>query len=257
MRLGDDAFIQGTISDDKVGKMLKTMRAFRDLMDVYDVSEYFACATSAMREAENGPTIVDTCKEIGVDIHIIDGAKEAEIIYSSHLEHILDDKKVYLYIDVGGGSTEISLFANARLVDSQSFNLGTIRILDNRNYKEVWDEMKEWIKRSTRKYKAVYGIGTGGNINKLSRFVNAKEDKPFNYDQMHSVYRNLASLSVKERITELGLKKDRADVIVPAAEIFLTIMKAGKLKNIFAPRVGLVDGIIQTLINEKYGEKIG
>jgi len=249
LRLGDDSFIHHHISDAKFENMVKTMQAFRNLMDVYRVTDYMACATSAMRDADNSKAIVKACKKVGVDIQIIDGSEEAKIIYNSHLQDNMDKEKVYLYIDVGGGSTEISLFADAKLVASKSFNLGTIRILDNQDSPSTWEEMRGWVKENAKNYKSIYGIGTGGNINKLSRISNEKEDKPMSYAKLKSIYRYLSSYSLKDRIHVLGLKQDRADVIIPAAEIFLTIMKVGKLKNIVAPRVGLVDGIIQTLID--------
>lgn len=249
LRLGDDAFIHQHISQQKFDNMVKTMQAFRNLMDVYRVSNYMACATSAMRDADNGAEIVKACQEVGVDIQIIDGSKEAQIIYSSRLQDSMDASKAYLYVDVGGGSTEISLFADGQLMASRSFNLGTIRILDNQDSPEIWDDMKLWVKEHTKKYKQVYGIGTGGNINKLSSIANEKADKPMSYAKLKAIYQHLSSYSLKDRIRVLGLKQDRADVIIPAAEIFLTIMKVGRLKNITAPRVGLVDGIIQTLID--------
>lgn len=252
LRLGDDAFIQHRISKPKFDNMVKTMRAFRDLMDVYKVTEYMACATSAMREAENGDEVVKACSEVGIDIQIIDGSLEAQIIYNSHLNTKMDKNKTYLYIDVGGGSTEISLFANAELVDSRSFNLGTIRILDNQDEPETWDEMKKWVKDITKNHKNIYGIGTGGNINKLSRIANEKIDKPISYAKLKAIFEHLSSYSMKDRVQILGLKPDRADVIIPASEIFLTIMRVGSLKNIVAPRVGLVDGVIQTLIDQNY-----
>ncbi|MBE8715406.1 Ppx/GppA phosphatase family protein [Sphingobacterium hungaricum] len=252
LRLGDDAFIQHRISKPKFDNMVKTMRAFRDLMDVYKVTEYMACATSAMREADNGADVVKACSEVGIDIQIIDGSLEAQIIYNSHLNTKMDKNKTYLYIDVGGGSTEISLFANGELVDSRSFNLGTIRILDNQDEPETWDDMKKWVKDITKNHKNIYGIGTGGNINKLSRIANDKVDKPISYAKLKAIFEHLSSYSMKDRVQVLGLKPDRADVIIPASEIFLTIMRVGSLKNIVAPRVGLVDGVIQTLIDQNH-----
>ncbi|MFD2743942.1 MULTISPECIES: Ppx/GppA phosphatase family protein [Sphingobacterium] len=249
LRLGDDAFIQHYISAPKFENMVKTMRSFRDLMDVYKVTDYMACATSAMRDAANGADVVKACKEVGVDIEIIDGSTEALIIYNSYLGAKLDKNRVYLFVDVGGGSTEISLFANGRLIDSKSFNLGTIRILDNQDRSETWEEMKLWLKELTKSHKVIYGIGTGGNINKLARLSSEKADQPISYAKLKAIYLYLSSYSLKDRINVLGLKNDRADVIIPAAEIFLTVMKFGRLKNIVAPRVGLADGIIQTLID--------
>lgn len=252
LRLGDDAFIDKHISTGKFNDMVKTMGAFRNLLDVYKVSDYMACATSAMREAGNGAEVVRACQEVGVDIQIIDGGLEAEIIYNSYLHGTMDRDKTYLYIDVGGGSTEISLFSDGKLVASQSFNLGTIRILDNQDDKQTWEEMRHWVREHTRAYKHIYGIGTGGNINKLSRLANEKMDKPMTYAKIKAIYDYLNSLSLKDRIHEVGLRSDRADVIIPASEIFLTIMKVGRLKNITAPRLGLVDGIIQTLIDKNF-----
>jgi exopolyphosphatase/guanosine-5'-triphosphate,3'-diphosphate pyrophosphatase len=163
----------------------------------------------------------------------------------------------YIYIDVGGGSTEISLFANGELVASRSFNLGTIRILDNQDSPDTWDDMKLWVKSITKGYKNIYGIGSGGNINKLSRLANEKADKPISYAKLKALYVYLNSYSLKDRINVLELKQDRADVIIPASEIFLTIMKVGHLKNIMAPRIGLADGIIQTLINKNLKKEKG
>jgi len=252
LRLGDDAFIHQHISEGKFENMVKTMSAFRNLMDVYRVTDYMACATSAMRDADNGKEVVEACSKAGIDIKIIDGAEEAQIIYNVHNHTNMDKNKVYLYIDVGGGSTEISLFANGELVASRSFNLGTIRILDNQDSPETWDDMKLWVKNITKSYKTIYGIGSGGNINKLSRMANEKADKPISYAKLKAMYVYLSSYSLKDRINVLELKQDRADVIIPASEIFLTIMKVGHLKNIMAPRIGLADGIIQTLINKNF-----
>jgi len=252
LRLGDDAFIDRHISKGKFQDMVKTMGAFRNLMDVYKVNDYMACATSAMREANNGEDVVASCRENGIDIQIIDGRTEAQIIYTAYFENKVDSNKVYLYVDVGGGSTEISLFAKGHLIASRSFNLGTIRILDNQDQPELWDEMKRWVKEKTKGYKDIYGIGTGGNMNKLSRLANEKGDKPMTYAKLKALYDYLNSFSLRDRIHELGLRSDRADVIVPAAEIFLVIMKVGHLKNMVAPRVGLADGMIQTLIDKNF-----
>ncbi len=251
LRLGDDAFIDRRISESKAEDLVKTMAAFRNLMDVYKVSDYMACATSAMREAANGDSLLHKISDVGVDLRIIDGSEEAKIIYNSHIEQHLNSNKAYLYIDVGGGSTEVSVFADTKLIASASFNIGTIRILDNQDSEETWDEMRTWVKDHTRGFKAVYGIGTGGNINKLSRLANNnKEDKPISFAKLKSLYEYLSSFSLKDRINVLGLNHDRADVIIPACEIFLTLMKYGHLRQIIVPRVGLADGIIQTLIDK-------
>ncbi|HUH19703.1 exopolyphosphatase [Albibacterium sp.] len=250
LRLGDDAFLEHRISDKKTSLLIKTMSAFRNLMDAYEVKDYMACATSAMREAENGPDLVDKIKEIGIDLRIIDGNQEAEIIYSSHVIEKLNSNKSYLYIDVGGGSTELSIFHAGKLEASKSFDIGTIRILDNQDKDEVWDDMKKWAKDHTKGFKQVIAIGSGGNINKLFSLSNEKPGNLLSYSTLKSLSDMLNSYTLKDRIQILGLKPDRADVIIPACEIFISLMKWVKIKEIAVPRIGLVDGVIQTLIDK-------
>lgn len=253
LRLGDDAFLEKEISVRKTEELVKTMVAFRNLMDVYKVSDYMACATSAMREATNGKSIVDQIKkEAAIDLEIVEGQREANIIYSSHIEQSLERKKNYLYIDVGGGSTELSVFSDGELIASRSFNLGGIRILDNQDKEETWSEMKDWVKDKVRDYKNLSGIGTGGNINKLFRMAEGKDGLPITFTKLRSLYTYLNSFSLKDRINVLGLNSDRADVIIPATEIYLTVMRWGGVKQIFVPRVGLVDGVIQLLIDKNF-----
>lgn len=251
LRLGDDAFLNQHISDKKAADLVKAMQAFRNLIDVYKVSDYMACATSAMREADNGAEIVERVKtEANINLEIVHGEREAKIIYASHVEQNIDKTKNYLYIDVGGGSTELSLFSEGQLQASRSFNIGTIRILDNQDKEETWNEMKEFIRENTRKFKNISAIGTGGNINKLYKLAEEKEGDPMSFNKLKSLYNYLNSFSLKERINVLGLKEDRADVIIPASEIYLTVMKWSNIKTIFVPSVGMVDGIIQTLIDK-------
>lgn len=251
LRLGDDAFIQQHISEKKATELVKSMVAFRNLMDVYKVTDYLAFATSAMREAKNGEEVIKLIKEeANIDIEIVHGSKEASIIYASHADQNIDKSKNYLYVDVGGGSTEISLFSAGEMIVSRSFNIGTIRILDNQDTEETWNEMKDFIRDNTRNFKQLSGIGTGGNINKLFRLSEEKEDMPLTFAKLRSLYTYLSSFSLKDRINVLGLNQDRADVIIPACEIYLTVMKNANIKNIYVPRVGMVDGIIQTLIEK-------
>ncbi|HEY1060465.1 MAG TPA: exopolyphosphatase [Daejeonella sp.] len=253
LRLGDDAFLDKLISPNKTEELIKTMVAFRNLIDVYKVSDYMACATSAMREARNGASLVAKIKaEAGLDLEIVEGQREANIIYASHIEQSLDRKKNYLYIDVGGGSTELSVFSNGELISSRSFNLGGIRILDNQDKDETWAEMKDWVKNVAQSYKNLSGIGTGGNINKLFKMAEGKDGSPLTFTKLRELYAYLNSFSLKDRINILGLNQDRADVIIPASEIYLTVMKWGGVKQIFVPRVGLVDGIIQLLIDKNF-----
>lgn len=253
VRLGDDAFLDKKISAKKIEELLKTMVAFRNLIDVYKVSDYMACATSAMREASNVSSIVSLIKsEAGIDLQIVEGQREADIIYASHIEESFDRKKNYLYIDVGGGSTELSVFSKGEMIASCSFNLGGIRILDNQDKDETWAEMKEWVKHQAQSNKNLSGIGTGGNINRLFRMADQKDGTAITFIKLKSIYDYLNSFSLKDRINVLGLNQDRADVIIPATEIYLSVMKWGGVKQIFVPRVGLVDGIIQILIDKNF-----
>lgn len=251
LRLGDDAFLDKKISVRKSEELIKTMTAFKHLMDVYKVQDYMACATSAMREAANGSELVCKIKKLaGVDLQIVGGQEEANIIYSSHIEQHLDRRKNYLYIDVGGGSTELSVFSENVMIASRSFDIGTIRILDNQDKDETWVELKEWVKEHSKSYKILLGIGTGGNINKLFKMSEEKEGTPLSFVKLKAMHTYLTSFSLKDRINVLGLNQDRADVIIPACDIFLAVMKWAGIKQIFVPKVGMVDGIIQLLIEK-------
>jgi exopolyphosphatase/guanosine-5'-triphosphate,3'-diphosphate pyrophosphatase len=251
LRLGDDAFLNRHISDRKIEDLIKTMSAFRNLMDVYQVSKYLACATSAMRESDNGKEIIKHLKKkANIDLEIIGGEREANIIYANHIEASLSSDKGYLYIDVGGGSTELSVFINKELVASKSFNIGTIRMLDNQDKPETWEAMKDWVRENTKGQKNMAAIGTGGNINKLYRMSDQKQGEPMSFLKLKSLYNSLNSHSLKERMLVFNLNADRADVIIPAAEIYLTLMKWTGIKQIYVPRVGMVDGIINLLIEE-------
>lgn len=251
LRLGDDAFLDKNISTQKVDDLIKTMCAFKQLMDVYKVADYMACATSAMREAKNGPLVVSRINdEAGLKLEIVEGQREANIIYSTNIAENLDLDKNYLYIDVGGGSTELSIFTEGKIVISRSFPIGTVRMLDNADQPDTWKEMQLWIRDNTKGFKHVHGIGTGGNINKLFRLSEQKEGHPMSINKLNDIAKYLNAHSLKERISVLGLNQDRADVIIPACEIYLTVMKWAGIRQIFVPRVGMVDGIIQTLINK-------
>jgi exopolyphosphatase/guanosine-5'-triphosphate,3'-diphosphate pyrophosphatase len=251
LRLGDDAFLDKHISDRKIEDLVKTMSAFRNLMDVYGVTAYLACATSAMRESDNGKEIVRLLKKkANIDLEIIEGQREANIIYANHIEATLDSNKGYLYIDVGGGSTELSVFINKELTASKSFNIGTIRMLDNQDKPETWEEMKAWVREFTKGQKNLAAIGTGGNINKLFRMSDEKQGDLLSFAKLNNMYNSLNSHSLKERMLVFNLNADRADVIIPAAEIYLTLMKWTGIKQIYVPRVGMVDGIINLLIEE-------
>ncbi len=252
LRLGDDAFIDHEISDKKADDLVKTMQAFKNLMDVYKVTRYMACATSAMREANNGASLVlKIKKQANIILEIVEGHREASIIYSSHVEQTMDRNKNYLYIDVGGGSTELSVFSEAKMLASKSFNLGTIRILDNQDKDETWEQMMLWIKENLKQHKNIIGIGTGGNINKLFKLSEEKDGTPLTYNKLKDLHSYLNSFSLKDRINVLSLNHDRADVIIPACDIFLSVMKWGNIKSLYVPKIGMVDGIIQLLLEEE------
>ena len=252
LRLGDEAFLNGLISEEKAKDLLDTMQAFATLMEVYKVQAYRACATSAMREARNGAQLAEAIQGLGVDLKIIDGAKEAEIIYGTRLEMHMEADKSYLFVDVGGGSTELSMFHEGELLASKSFDIGTIRLLDERVKKSEWDRMRRWLEKNTDRYKKIITIGTGGNINKLFSLSGQKEGRPLSFNKLKQQYEYLSAYNLEERIELLGLKEDRADVIIPAAHIFIQIMKWSKSRQVMIPRLGLADGLIQTIIETEH-----
>lgn len=224
------------------------MKAFKHLIDVYDAISYRACATSAMRDAENRWEIIERIrKEAGLKVEIISGKAEADIIYSNHIEEKLDKNNSYLYIDVGGGSTEVTLFSKNKSYASQSFNIGTIRLLHNQVEKEYWIYFKQWIREITANYKPLIAIGSGGNINKLYKMSGRKDGKPLSYKRLKMMTEQLLAYSLEERINILGLNPDRADVIIPAAKIILTIMKTAEIEKMIVPQFGLSDGIVRQL----------
>lgn len=252
IRLGAEVFVDGKISDKNAVRMLDAMKAFSLLMKTHGIKRYRACATSAMREASNGSEIVETIKEkSGIVIDIIDGNDEAAIIASTDLKTLIEDDKVFLYVDVGGGSTELTIFAKGETVTSQSFKIGTVRLLENLVAEDVWKQMEAWIKQETKDYKKILMIGSGGNINTIFKKSGKKLGKPLSYIYLSSYYKTLKSLTYEERITELDMNPDRADVVIPATKIYLSAMKWSKAKSVYVPKIGLSDGIVKSLYNEK------
>jgi len=248
IRLGQDSFTVGEISEENIDRMIDAMKAFHLLMKVHKVEKYRALATSAMREAYNGNEVVEIIKErSGINIEIIDGKKEAIIIASTDLHHLLKSDKTYLYVDVGGGSTEFSLFSNGKIVCSKSFKAGTVRFLNEMVSDIVWNEMEKWIKENTQEYDEVTLIGSGGNINKIFKMSGKIQDKPLSYIYLNSQYSLFNSLTYNQRIVELGLNPDRADVIIPATRIYLNAMKWSGARNIYVPKIGLSDGIVKAM----------
>jgi len=250
VRLGDDAFTRGEISPAKVEKIKKTMLAFKNLMDVHEVVAYRACATSAMREASNGDEIIRQVNEYaGVEIEIIDGKQEAEIVYSNQIVEMINDDSHYLYVDVGGGSTEITLFSDGALIDSRSFNVGTIRLLNQTAGEAEFKEIKKWLKRLKVNSQDVVLIGSGGNINKIIK-LSGKKDKQLLLNELVEMNKKLAQYTLDERVSVLGLNTDRADVIVPASNIFIKVMKWSGAKRILIPTIGVSDGIVHQLYQQ-------
>ncbi len=252
IRLGTDVFVDGKISKQNYKRMKKALKAFKKLMEIHQVSDCMACATSAMREAGNGKKIAKRlAKKTGIKIQIIDGNKEAELIASTSIKNYIKSDKVYLYVDVGGGSTEFTILENRKKRVSHSFKLGTVRILNGLVSQQLWDEVQAWIKTNTRQYNDVYLLGSGGNINSTYKASGKKIGEPLNYFYLISYYEKVKSLSYEERIAQLNMNPDRADVIEPALRIYLSAMKWSGAKDIFVPKIGLSDGIIKSLYNTK------
>ena len=250
LRLGFDVFSIGELSEKKADKLRRLMKAFRQLMKIYDVDDYRACATSAMRDARNGRTIIKKIeKDTGIRIEIIDGQEEARMIYNNHIECMEDRLGNYMYVDVGGGSTEINLLTNGELVWSVSYNIGTVRMLSNAVKEGTWQQMEEELMKVTEGVAAINIIGSGGNINTLFRLADKKDKKlqRLPVSSLQTVYDVLKPLTPEERVEAFSLKQDRADVIVPAAEIFLKIAEVVHAEYIYVPVIGLSDGIIDNL----------
>ncbi|WP_300813516.1 Ppx/GppA family phosphatase [uncultured Bacteroides sp.] len=250
LRLGFDVFALGELSENKAVKLRRLMKAFRQLMKIYEVTDYRACATSAMRDARNGKTVIKKIlKDTGIRIEIIDGQEEARIIYNNHIECLEDRTGNYIYVDVGGGSTEINLLTNGVLVQSLSYNIGTVRMLSDAVKEETWSQMENDLIRLTDSFTDINIIGSGGNINKLYRLAEKKDKKQqrMPISSLRSMYEKLAPLTPEQRMKEFELKADRADVIVPAAKIFLIIAEIVKAEYIHVPVIGLADGIIDSL----------
>ena len=248
IRLGQDAFTVGEISPENIERMCDAMKAFNLLMKVHKVQSYKAFATSAMREAYNAKEVVALIKKkADIKIEIIDGKKEAAIIASTDLHHLLKTDQTYLFVDVGGGSTEFTLFSNSKMVNSRSFKAGTVRLLNGMVCDVVWKEIEKWIKTNTADYDEVTLIGSGGNINKLFKMSGKTQEKPLSYIYINSQYAFLNSLTYEQRISELSLNPDRADVIVPATRIYLNSMKWSGARQIYVPKIGLSDGIVKAM----------
>ena len=252
IRLGQDAFTSGKISDKNIKRMIKSMKAFKLLMEVHGVKDYLAFATSALRDAENGPYLVEkVLKKSGIKIEIIDGKKEAKIISNTNVFDAINKEKTFLYVDIGGGSTEFSILINGKRNQSKSFKIGTVRLLNSKVEQITLDEAEAWVRRHTLMHEKIYLLGTGGNINKLHNIANINDNSPLSYLTLNALYNQLDALTYEERIVNLGLNPDRSDVILLAAKLFIKILNWSGAKDIYVPKVGLSDGMIRELYKRK------
>ena len=251
LRLGEDSFGAGAISPDKEKRLKRTIRSFQLLMKVFNGVAYRACATSAMRDAKNGMAIADKIRrKTGIDIEVIDGNEEARIVYESHIGDLLDRDGCYIYVDVGGGSTEVSLICDGALIHSRSYNIGTVRALSGKVKESEWEALREDMDALAARYDRIQIIGSGGNINKLYRMSHSQVDNLLMVDRLQELYDALAPLSYEERMERFHLNPDRADVIIPASEIFLTVARHIGATSIFVPTIGIIDGITHGLCAE-------
>lgn len=251
LRLGFDVFKYGEIPKQKIGMLLQTMKAFKHLTNAYEVKNIMACATSAMRDAGNSPDIIRKVKlETGITIEVISGDTEAGLIFENHIAETLDKDHSYMYIDVGGGSTELSFFSNGVMNFKESFNIGTIRLLQDAVHEKTWEVMKEIIKTVTKGKKEVMAIGSGGNINKVFSMSKRKDGKPISLELLKEYHKELGSVDLEERMKLYNLKPDRADVIVPALLIYINAMRWAGATEIYVPRIGLVDGLVHHMWEE-------
>ena len=252
IRLGEDSFTSGSISKKNKKRIVKSMKAFKMLMKVHGVKDYMAYATSALREAKNGSKVVkEVLSKSGIQIEIIDGKKEAKIISNTNVFDVVGKEKTFLYVDVGGGSTEFSILKNGKRIHSKSFKIGTVRLLNNGVSDEMWEHAQKWVKEKTKEYNKIYLLGTGGNINKLHKIAGIKDNRPITFLTLNAIYARLSKMTYEERIVELGLNPDRSDVILPATKLFLRTLNWSGAKVVYVPKVGLSDGMIRELCKKK------
>jgi exopolyphosphatase/guanosine-5'-triphosphate,3'-diphosphate pyrophosphatase len=251
IRLGGDVFDTGRISATKEHDFIRGMEAFKIIMDIHQVANYRALATSAMRNAENGYEVAKKIfSKTGIEVEIIDGDKEANIILSTFHLLTLEDNTPYLYIDVGGGSTEISLIIDGKSRASHSFKIGTVRMLQHKYDESEWDEMLAWVKILKNRFHPKVAIGSGGNINKIIKLCCFSNEQILKVELMQKLYEEMEALSVEERMQKWDLRNDRADVIVPASEIYLKVLEQAEIANIYVPKIGLADGMLYQLYRE-------
>ena len=248
LRLGMDVFLHGEIGEVRKKMITDSMMIFSNLMKIYQVENYRACATSAMRDAKNGKDIIKEVKETsGINIEIISGDEEATLIYENHVAEGLDNKNSYLYIDVGGGSTELTFYEKGKMTFEKSFNIGTIRLLNGLVTDDHWDEMKTEIKTKITSKLPIVAIGSGGNINKVFSMSKTKDGKPLSSSYIKKFLKEASALSVDERMVKYNIREDRADVLVPALIIYKNILNWTNINKIFVPKISVADGLIHNL----------
>ena len=257
LRLGFDVFETGDIPKTKINKVVETIKAYKHLLSIYEVKYLKACATSAMRDARNSEDIIRKVKmETGIEIRVISGDEEASFIYENHIAENMAKDHSYLYIDVGGGSTELTFFNAGKLVFKESFNIGTIRLLKGQVNESLWDEMKDFIKLGTKGINDIIAIGSGGNINKVFSLSKRKEGKPLTLELLRDYHKELSSFSLEDRMKQYKLREDRADVILPAIQIYINVMRWANIEEIFVPKIGLADGLVHMLYDEVKNKKL-
>ena len=257
LRLGFDVFETGDIPKTKINKVVETIKAYKHLLSIYEVKYLKACATSAMRDARNSEDIIRKVKmETGIEIRVISGDEEASFIYENHIAENMAKDHSYLYIDVGGGSTELTCFNAGKLVFKESFNIGTIRLLKGQVNESLWDEMKDFIKLGTKGINGIIAIGSGGNINKVFSLSKRKEGKPLTLELLRDYHKELSSFSLEDRMKQYKLREDRADVILPAIQIYINVMRWANIEEIFVPKIGLADGLVHMLYDEVKNKKL-
>ncbi|MFZ4785776.1 MAG: Ppx/GppA phosphatase family protein [Flavobacteriales bacterium] len=251
VRLGEDVFTKGKISKEKIDQLVNTMFAFYFLMDVHGIQLMRACATSAMREAKNSKSVLKKIKDTtGLQIEILSGDEEANLIFANYFAQNLHQEGTYLYIDVGGGSTELTLLRNGKRLKGKSFELGTVRMLSGASDNKVWDKARRWIQSALENDEEITAIGTGGNINTLFKIAGKKPTQLISRTEIEHLYERISALSMDQRITKMRMKPDRADVIIPACEIYLRLMDYANIQKMIVPKIGLSDGIILDLFNK-------
>jgi exopolyphosphatase/guanosine-5'-triphosphate,3'-diphosphate pyrophosphatase len=251
LQLGFDVFEKGFIGSRKKRMLIDTIKAYKQLMKVYEVEHYMACATSAMRDAQNSKEIIKEIEtETNIEIEIITGELEAEIIYENHIAELLDKDHSYLYMDVGGGSTELTLYHNNELVLQKSINIGTVRLLTDKVKEDAWEELKETCKEIAKKYDHITGIGSGGNINKIFSLLRSKDEKYLQVEAVKEMHKEMQQLNIDQRMKKYNIKKDRAEVILPALLIYTNIFKWCNVDQVLVPKIGLADGLIQHLYEQ-------